>query len=257
MPQPPRNEGMSPAMGTEPAAILSALRDPETKIAAMLCSCVLKKLEYWYDTPLTYEQLTAALLSAGIDLVVTPTWTRAQSLGQVSDLLDRHLGHGTRIITDHHEAKQWLRREHPELEEHFSFYDSLQTCFGNFYREHYPAWKLLNITCDDVNGLEAADTGIVDWFLNARGCYELLEKTVGCPGGFEGVQPEEIAPFGEDRRYSGLLRGHGKKRREDLETIRFEEDGTTFTAALCRGTAQAEKALAEMGSFDVIRILEI
>ena len=35
MPQPPRNEGMSLAMGTEPAAILSALRDPETKIAAM------------------------------------------------------------------------------------------------------------------------------------------------------------------------------------------------------------------------------
>lgn len=257
MPQPPRNEGPSPAMGTEPAAILSALRDPETKIAAMLCSCVLKKLEYWYDTPLTYEQLTAALLSAGIDLVVTPAWTRAQSLGQVSDLLDRQLGHGTRIMTDHHGAKQWLRREHPELEEHFSFYDSLQTCFGNFYREHYPAWKLLNITCDDVNGLEAADTGIVDWFLNARGCYELLEKTVGCPGGFEEVQPEEIAPFGDDRRYSGLLRGHGKKRYEDLETIRFEEDGKTFTAALCRGTAQAEKALAEMGSFDVIRILEI
>ena len=251
------NSGSSPAMGTEPAAILSALRDPETKIAAMLCSCVLKKLEYWYDTPLTYEQLTAALLSAGIDLVVTPTWTRAQSLGQVSDLLDRHLGHGTRIITDHHEAKKWLCREHPELEEQFSFYDALQTCFGNFYREHYPQWKLLNITCDDVNGLEAADTEIVDWFLNARGCYELLEKTVGCPGGFEEVQPEEIAPFGDDRRYSGLLRGHGKKRREDLETIRFEEDGKTFTAAICRGTAQVEKALAEMGSFDVIRILEI
>ena len=130
-------------MGTEPAAILSALRDPETKIAAMLCSCVLKKLEHWYGTSMTYEQLTAALLAAGVDLVVTPTWTRAQSLGQVSDLLDRHLGHGTRIITDHHEAKKWLRRE------------------------HRPGWKLLNITCDDVNGLEAADTGIVDWFLKS------------------------------------------------------------------------------------------
>ncbi len=64
MPHTSTNSGSSPAMGTEPAAILSALRDPETKIAAMLCSCVLKKLEYWYDTPLTYEQLTAALLSA-------------------------------------------------------------------------------------------------------------------------------------------------------------------------------------------------
>ena len=257
MPQPPRNEGMSPAMGTEPAAILSALRDPETKIAAMLCSCVLKKLEYWYDTPLTYEQLTAALLSAGIDLVVTPTWTRAQSLGQVSDLLDRHLGHGTRIITDHHEAKKWLRREHPELEEQFSFYDSLQTCFGNFYREHRPGWKLLNITCDDVNGLEAADTGIVDWFLNARGCYELLEKTVGCPAGFEGVLPEEIAPFGDDRRYSQILRGHKKGRHEDFDTVTFRKDGRDFTAAICRGTEQAEKALSEIGSFDVIRILSL
>ena len=254
MPQPPRNEGPSPAMGTEPAAILSALRDPETKIAAMLCSCVLKKLEYWYDAPLTYEQLTAALLSAGIDLVVTPAWTRAQSLGQVSDLLDRELGNGTRIITDHHEAKKWLRREHPELEAHFSFYDSLQTCFGSFYREHRPGWKLLNITCDDVNGLEAADTGIVDWFLNARGCYELLEKTVGCPADFEGIPPEEIAPFGNDCRYREILRGHGRSRHEDFETVVFRKDGRDFTAAICQGSGQAEKALSEIGSFDVIRI---
>ena len=45
--------------------------------------------------------------------------------------------------------------------------------------------------------------------------------------------------------------------REAGVELEVEEDGTTFTAALCRGTAQAEKALAEMGSFDVIRILEI
>ena len=175
----------TPTIGT--AAIETALRDPETKVVAMLCSCVLKKLETWYGTPLTYEQLTAALLRVGADLVVTPTWTRARSLGQVSDLLDRDLGNGARIITDDHAVKGWLRKEHPELEEHFSFYDSLQTCFGSYYREHRPGWKLLNITCDDVNGLEAADTGIVDWFLNSRGCYELLEKTVGCPAAFEGI----------------------------------------------------------------------
>ena len=29
------------------AAIESALRDPQTKVVAMLCSCVLKKLETW------------------------------------------------------------------------------------------------------------------------------------------------------------------------------------------------------------------
>ena len=233
MPHTSTNSGSSPALGTEPAAVVSALRDPEINVAAMLCSCVLKKLEHWYGTSMTYEQLTAALLSAGIDLVVTPTWTRAQSLGQVSDLLDRHLGHGTRIITDHHEAKKWLRREHPELKEQFSFYDS------------------------DVNGLEAADTGIVDWFLNARGCYELLEKTVGCPAGFEGVLPEEIAPFGDDRRYSQILRGHKKGRHEDFDTVTFRKDGRDFTAAICRGTEQAEKALSEIGSFDVIRILSL
>ena len=239
------------------ASIESALRDPETKVVAMLCSCVLKKLETWYGTPLTYEQLTAALLRVGADLVVTPTWTRAQSLGQVSDLLDRDLGNGARIITDDHAVKGWLRKEHPELEEHFSFYDSLQTCFGSYYREHRPGWKLLNITCDDVNGLEAADTGIVDWFLNARGCYELLEKTVGCPAGFEGVLPEEIAPFGDDRRYSQILRGHKKGRHEDFDTVTFRKDGRDFTAAICRGTEQAEKALSEIGSFDVIRILSL
>ena len=187
--------------------------------------------------------------------MVTPTWTRARSLGQVSDLLDRDLGNGARIITDDHAVKGWLRKEHPELEEHFSFYDSLQTCFGSYYREHRPGWKLLNITCDDVNGLEAADTGIVDWFLNSRGCYELLEKTVGCPAGFEGIPPEEIAPFGDDRRYHEILRGHKKGRHEDFETVVFRKDGRDFTAAICRGTEQAEKALSEIDSFEVIRIL--
>ena len=67
--------------------------------------------------------------------------------------------------------------------------------------------------------------------------------------------PEEIASFGDDRRYHEILRGHKKGRHEDFETVVFRKDGRAFTAAICRGTEQAEKALSEIDSFDVIGIL--
>lgn len=250
-----KQQGGIPVWGTDPTEVIDALQDPDTTVAVMLCSCVLKKLEHWYDTEISYEQLTEAILTAGADLVVTPSWTRAQSLGQVSDLLDQRLGTGMQIITDDYAVKKWLSREHPELKEHFCFYDSLQTCFGSYYREHHPDWKLLNITCDDINGLEASETGNVDWFLNARGCRALLDRTVGCPDRFQGTVPQEIAPFGDDRRYSQILRGHGKGRQEKFETVAFQENGRHLTAAICRGTQQAARVLADAGAFDVIRIL--
>ena len=100
-------------------------------------------------------------------------------------------------------------------------------------------------------------TGAQNW----DGDTDTTEMRTDCSlsaedGGYV-IRYEEIAPFGNDCRYREILRGHGRSRNEDFETVVFRKDGRDFTAAICRGSGQAEKALSEIGSFDVIRILSL
>ena len=230
--------------------------EKHTTTAAMLCACVMRELQKFYGKDFSYEQLAAAVRKFGVDHVYSPGWAKAQCLGQAADLLDKHLGKRKLLImTDSYAAKTFLETKYAKLKRSFAFYDSMQTVFGRAMREQHPDWKLINISRHNAFGAEAADSGLVDYFVNTRELYRTLERTGGAPYRREPGLVEEIAPYERDERYAELLNREGWKLSGEAEVFTFEAKGKTFTAAVCHNLAQAAKVLEDPSKYDVIRIM--
>ena len=226
-----------------------------TTTAAMLCGCVRKGLQALCGEKITYEQIAAAVKKFGVDHVYSPGWAKAESLKQAADILDKELGRGTIIMTDNYAAKAFLQRNYPQLSDRFRFYDSMQTLFGRLMREQHPDWKLLNISRHNGFAAEGADTGLVDYFVNTRELFRILERTGGAPHRRVPVEPEEIAPYEKETRYAQLLDREGWKLTGEPEEISFRKGRTTYRAVVCHNLAQAARVLQAPEQYDVIRVI--
>lgn len=229
----------------------------ETTVAAMLCGCVMRELKALYGEEFSYEQVAASLKKFGVAHVYSPGWAKAQSLGQAADILDERLGKGTIIMTDSYAAKTFLNAKFPQLKDSFAFYDSMQTLFGRKLRAEHPDWKLVNVSRHNGFAAEAADTGIVDYFVNTRELYRIIERTGGAPHRRLPAEVENIADYEKETRYADLLDCEGWKLTGEPEEISFKKKGgrKVYKAAVCHNLAQAAKVLEAPEKYDVIRIM--
>ena len=226
-----------------------------TTTAALLCGCVLKELQALYGREFTYEQVAASLKKIGVDHVFSPGWAKAQCLGEAADILDKRLGKGLIIMTDSCAAKTFLEAKFPALKKSFAFYDSLQTHFGRLMRETHPGWKLVNVSRHNGFAAEAADTGLVDYFVNTRELYRIIERTGGAPYRREPAEVEDVAAYEKEGRYAELLNCEGWQLNGEPEIISFKKGRKTYKAAVCHNLSQAAKVLADPEGFDVVRVM--
>ena len=226
-----------------------------TTTAAMLCGCVMKELRKLCGKDFTYEQLAASLRKIGFDHVYSPGWAKAESLRQAADILDQRLGKGLIIMTDSYPAKAFLNANYPQLKDSFAFYDSMQTLFGRFMRERHPNWKLVNVFRLNGSAAEMADTGLVDYFVNPRELFRMIERTGSAPYLRKPGEVEQIADYEKDERYADLLNCEGWKLSGAVEEITFRKGRCTYKAAVCHNLAQAAAALADPEQYDVIHVM--
>ena len=226
----------------------------DTETAAMVCSCVIDELEKLYGEKFEYGQLLAAVKKLGIDHVYSPAFARAQSLTQAARLLDENLGKKPVLLTDNHAAKSFLRSHFPELEENFAFYDSKEKCFGDYMHEHHPGAKLISVSNNNSSGAEAAETGFVDYFINARELYRIIMRTGGRPSVKRPIEAEEIAEFEKCGRYAELFEAGGWYVDKPAEELEFTENGKRYKALICHNLGQVKAAVAKLDKYDVIKI---
>ena len=226
----------------------------DTETAAMVCSCVIDELEKLYGEKFEYGQLLTAVKKLGVDHVYSPAYARAQSLAQAARLLDENLGKKPVLLTDNHAAKSFLRSHFPELEENFAFYDSKEKCFGDYMHEHHPGAKLISVSNNNSSGAEAAETGCVDYFINARELYRIIMRTGGRPSVKRPIEAEEIAEFEKCGRYAELFEAGGWYVDKPAEELEFTENGKRYKALICHNLGQVKAAVAKLDKYDVIKI---
>ena len=226
-----------------------------TETAAMVCSCVIDELQKLYKEKFDYGQLIAAIKKLGIDHVYSPAYARAESKKQAVELLDKTLGKTPMLLTGNYAAKNYLRAHFPELEENFAFYDSKEKCFGDYMHEHHPGVKLIDISSNNSAGAEGAETGCIDYFINARELYRIFLRTGGRPAVKRPLQPEEIAPYEKTDRYAELLSAGGWYIDKPAEELHFTENGREYKALICHNLGQVKAAVRKMDQFDVIKVI--
>ena len=226
-----------------------------TETAAMVCSCVIDELQKLYGEEFDYGQLIAAVKKLGIDHVYSPAYARAESKKQAVELLDKALGKKPVILTGNYAAKNYLRAHFPELEENFAFYDSKEKCFGDYMHEHRPGAKLIDISSNDSAGAEAAETGCIDYFINARELYRIFLRTGGRPAVKRPLEAEEIAPYEKVGRYAGLLSAGGWYIDKPAEELLFTENGKEYKALICHNLGQVKAAVGKLDKYDVIKVI--
>ena len=225
-----------------------------TETAAMVCSCVIDELEKLFGEKFEYGQLLAAVKKLGVDHVYSPAYARAQSMAQAAGLLDKNLGKKPVILTDNYAAKNFLRSHFPELEENFAFYDSREKCFGDYMHEHHPGAKLISVSDNNSAGAEAAETGCVDYFINARELYRIMMRTGGRPAVKRPIEVGEIAEFEKCERYAELFAAGGWYVDKPAEELVFTDNGKQYKALICHNLGQVKAAVGKLDKYDVIKI---
>lgn len=229
-----------------------------TETAAMVCSCVIPELETLFKAEkgsFSYEQIVDGLKKLGIDHVYDPAFAKHGSDNQAADLLDKMLGDKCVILTRDYAAKNFLEKNYPELKAQFAFYDSMQKVFSDSVKAVKPEAKLYNITARNSNGAEAAETGCVDYFINARELYRIFLRSGVRPNMRRGQSAEQLCEFARCERYLELLRAGGWKLGGKAEELMFTANGREYKALICHNLGQVKKAIEAMDKYDVIKVI--
>lgn len=229
-----------------------------TETAAMICSCVLPELEELFNVPagsFKYEQLVDGLKKIGIDHVYDPSFAKHGSDNQAADILDSVLGKKRVILTRDYAAKNFLEKKYPQLKPHFAFYDSMQKVFSDRVRAEKPNVKLYNISSRNSNGAEAAETGCIDYYINARELYRIFMRCGVRPDIRLGVEAEKLCDFDRCERYNELMCAGGWELSGSAQELAFSENGKEYKALICHNLGQVEEAVKSMDKYDVIKIV--
>lgn len=120
--------------------------------------------------------------------------------------------------------------------------------------EHHPGAKLISVSNNNSSGAEAAETGCVDYFINARELYRIIMRTGGRPSVKRPIEAEEIAEFEKCGRYAELFEAGGWYVDKPAEELEFTENGKRYKALICHNLGQVKAAVAKLDKYDVIKI---
>ena len=170
-------------------------------------------------------------------------------------MLDEMLGKKCAILAGDYAAQNFLRKNYPQLEEHFVFPRSFQQVFGDYMHNNHPGVKLYNISVRNSFGAEAVELGNCDYFMNPRELYRIFLRTGVDPSTRRGIKIG--APCGYERceRYKELLTIGGWRLNGEAEEQSFTENGREYKALICHNLGQVKGALEKMDNYDVIRVI--
>lgn len=226
-----------------------------TETLALLCPDVMEPLQKLYGERFSFDQLASSLRKIGFDHVFDGRCAEMLSRSGAVQLLKERLGKGPLLLAENHAAKLFLESRFPALEAHFASCDSPQKCFSDFARKQYPGAKLVFIGQENSNGAEALETGAADYFVNPRELYRILLRTGGAPAKRLPEKPEVFADVSAPDDCAALFEGEAWSLQNDPTEIVFTLNGESYRGLVCHNTRQAQRAIAHLEEYDVIRVL--
>ncbi len=225
---------------------------------AQLSSDVLPKLTKLYkvsDGEITMAHVNAALHKIGFDKVVSDEDAKRSAAKQAADIIEKNAGKHPLIITNSRAVQNFVDRYFPEMKEKITVYDSAQEIFGKTARDNAgerPV-KTVNITAVKEAGAEAAETGNVDYVLNARELYRTFLRTGGAPARKYPVELEDIS--GDAVMYPELLGDKTWTLESEAEELTVKVAGKDQKCVVAHNLGQVRRLLeGDWKKYDIIRL---
>ena len=241
-------------------AVYFAHRDGVKTVAQVDADLIPELERVWKAAPgtVTMEQLAGALKKIGIDEVVDAKDGAALARAEAEQLLAIHLGKKPMILAQSRAAQKFVQRNWPELVGGFVFAPSAMESFGHAAKAAFFPEALQVKTCHfgpvGPDASEAAESGCVDFAVNARELYRIMVRTGAEPN------PRRTAAFAKlpapepDPAYDRLFAPAQWQLDGEAETFEIKVGRRKLSCAVCRNLGQARAAI-DAGNFDVIRVI--
>ena len=234
----------------------------DTAAIALVDTALIPELErIWkYKTqPVTLEQLAGSLKKIGFEAVVDARDAFEMAQAEAEKRLDERLKSGPAILADSAAAQKLLKRDFEAYSERFVFYPSALSVFGSRAKETFAPDETKVKTCAFTaigpETCEAADTGCVDYVINARELYRIMVRTGAEPHPGRMGQPDRLPHGAPSGKYGKLLEPVRWSMDAEPEVFECTVDGRALRCAICRNPAQLRKVLAEAPETDIIRVI--
>ena len=219
------------------------------------------------DTPQAdIKAVAAGLRKIGVDYVVSDNFALSKTQAAAGKELEKTFADGTVILTNSHAAKKFVKRNFPQFADNLLVYNSAQREFGQYVKTSFAAQKKLDpknirtisITADNENAAEAAETGSVDFSVNARELYRIFLST---GVNLSKIRPTELDSFGpiEVKCDDGLLSPVKWELNGQPDVLTFTASGKSVKAAIATNLCQARELLTEhttgKSPYGIIRII--
>ena len=264
----------------------------------------LNRLYRLKDGTITLEHVAAALKKIGFDKVVSAEEAEKISAGQAAWIIRKSLTNAEEaektsagisrkrldsnekisgaenyrngaagedrqpvIVTSSPAVINFVGKYFPQLRDRIDIYENAQQIFGRSVREREAdePWKTVNITNARELAAEAAETGDVDYVVNARELYRMFLRTGGAPAM---RQPEPVdhltAPYpaamGSGKTGSagadldGLLGPSSWNLNSMPEEAEVLISGRPYPCAIAHNLGQARRLLSNPADYAIIRL---
>lgn len=229
-----------------------------TKTAALLDPDVIPELERLFHAPegsFTHEQIVDGLKKIGIDEV----YDRKDFLGaakvNAAEKLDECIGRGCVIMTDDFAAKNILNAKYAEHKDAFLLSDSAERLFSDTIKAAEPDTKLYIVGAKNSVGAEVKETGIADYFINARELYRIFLRCGVDPKQRKGLASNKFEGLPRCERYGELFDVSLWSLAPKTDELSFAENGKEYKALICHNLGQLKKALESKDKYDIIKVI--
>ena len=210
------------------------------------------------------KAVAAGLRKIGVDYVVSDDFALVKAQAKVEKELEKRLAGGTVILTTSPAAEKFIKRNFPQLTDNLLVYNSAQREFGQYVKTAFATDKKLDaknirtisITADNENAAEAAETGSVDFSVNARELYRVFMRT---GANLAKIRPTELDSFGAaEVKCDGLFSPAKWEINGQIDIKTFTVAGNPVQAVVATNLGQARELLTELAAskspYGIIRI---
>lgn len=229
-----------------------------TKTAAILSADVIPELETLFGAEkgsFKYEQIVDGLKKLGIDEVYSAAAFESAANAKAAKMLDERIGKGCVIMTSDYAAKNYLNAHFAELSNSFLLYNSAEKLFSDSIKAQSAEAKLYAVGAKNSAGAEAHETGIADYFINARELYRIFLRCGVDPKQRKGLRAESIEGLCSCDKYGELFAVGGWSLDSQPEELHFAENGKEYKALICHNLGQVKKAVEKMSDYDIIKVI--
>lgn len=210
----------------------------------------------------TVETVAAGMKKIGFDYIMCEAASEEKAVKQGTKLLEQALQAASTavVLTNSPAATKFIKREYPEIP--LVAYPSAQEIFRDEARAFASSRNidlshlyLANLTNFNENAVEAEENDTADFVINARELHRIFLRTGVDLSRIRPILPDVLGKGGETSPYKRLFETAVWNLEPTPEIFTMEVNGRPIRCAVCHNLGQARKALAEIETFDVIRVI--